>query len=60
MPDIEAMEVVEWFFAVGAKVVESPNPVAIFLAGCRESLAEWEVQAARGRARSPGDWRDWR
>jgi hypothetical protein len=30
-------------------VVGSPHPVAIFLAGCRECLAEWEVQAARGR-----------
>jgi hypothetical protein len=49
MPDIEAMEVVERFFTVGTKVVGSPNPVAIFLAGCRECLAEWEVQAARGR-----------
>ncbi len=57
MPDMEAMEVVERFFAVGAKIVESPNPVAIFLAGCRECLAEWEVQAARGRAwsASPGE-----
>ncbi len=48
------------FFAVGTQVVESPNPEAIFLAGCRECLAEWEVQAAPGRARSPGDWRDLR
>jgi hypothetical protein len=49
MPDIDAMEVVERFFALGAQVVGSPHPVAIFLAGCRECLAEWEVQAARGR-----------
>lgn len=45
MPDIDAMEVVERFFAVGTKVVGTPHPVAIFLAGCRECLAEWEVQA---------------
>jgi hypothetical protein len=49
MPDIDAMEVAERFFALGAQVVGSPHPVAIFLAGCRECLAEWEVQAARGR-----------
>jgi hypothetical protein len=58
MPDIDAMEVVERFFALGAQVVGSPHPVAIFLAGCRECLAEWEVQAARGRrvpAAPPGD-----
>jgi len=46
MPDIEAMELVERFFAIGAKVVGSANPVAIFLAGCRECLPEWEIQAA--------------
>ena len=58
MPDIDAMEVVERFFALGAQVVGSPHPVAIFLAGCRECLAEWEVQAARGRrapVARPGD-----
>jgi hypothetical protein len=47
MPDIEAMELVEQFFTVGAKVVGTPNPVAVFLAGCRECLPEWELQAAR-------------
>src|SRR5215475_13019763 len=47
MPDIEAMEVVERFFELGKRVVSSPNPIAIFLAGCRECLPEWEVQAAR-------------
>jgi hypothetical protein len=47
MPDIEAMELVEQFLAVGAKVVGTANPVAIFLAGCRECLPEWELQAAR-------------
>jgi len=51
MPDIEAMELVERFFEIGAKVVGSPHPVAIFLAGCRECLPEWEVQVAgRGHA----------
>ncbi len=49
LPDIEAMEVVERFFELGAKVVGTPHPVGIFLAGCRECLAEWEVQAALGR-----------
>jgi hypothetical protein len=48
MPDIEAMAVVERFFAIGAEVVGSSHPVAIFLAGCRECLADWEVHAARG------------
>src|SRR5215467_8861456 len=47
MPDIEAMELVERFFEVGKRVVSSPNPIAIFLAGCRECLPEWELQAAR-------------
>ena len=47
MPDIEAMELVEHFFEVGKRVVSSPNPIAIFLAGCRECLPEWELQAAR-------------
>ena len=47
MPDIEAMELVEQFFAVGAKVAGTANPVAIFLAGCRECLPEWELQASR-------------
>ncbi len=47
MPDIEAMEVVERFFHLGKRVVGSPNPIAIFLAGCRECLPEWELQAAK-------------
>jgi hypothetical protein len=54
MPDIDGMAVVERFFAIGAEVVGSPHPVAIFLAGCRECLAEWEGQAARGRPYPPG------
>ena len=49
MPDIEAMEVVERFFEIGARAVETGHPIAIFLAGCRECLAEWEVQVAHGR-----------
>jgi hypothetical protein len=52
MPDIEAMELVERFFAIGAKVVGSSHPVAIFLAGCRECLPEWEIQVA-GWRRAP-------
>jgi len=47
MPDIEAMELVERFFHLGKRVVGSPNPIAIFLAGCRECLPEWELQAAK-------------
>src|SRR5437667_7063841 len=46
MPDLEAMELVDRFFAIGAKVVGSSHPVAIFLAGCRECLPEWEIQVA--------------
>jgi hypothetical protein len=60
MPDIEAMELVERFFEIGAKVVGSPHPVAIFLAGCRECLPEWEIQVVgRGRVlrgRREGDF----
>jgi hypothetical protein len=56
MPDIEAMELVERFFEIGAKVVGSPHPVAIFLAGCRECVPEWEIQVAgRRRARQGHD-----
>ena len=47
MPDIEAMELVEHFFEVGRHVVDSPNPIGIFLAGCRECLADWEVALAQ-------------
>src|SRR5713101_1178169 len=47
LPDIEAMELVERFFEVGTRVVGSPDAIAIFLAGCRECLPEWELQAAR-------------
>ncbi len=46
MPDIEAMELVERYFDLGAGVAGTGHPVAIFLAGCRECLAEWEVQVA--------------
>jgi len=51
MPDIDAMELVEQFFAVGAKVVGTANLVAIFLAGCRESLPEWELLTSWRRRR---------
>jgi len=47
MPDIEAMELVDRFFEVGAEVVGTPHPIGIFLAGCRECLGEWEIQASR-------------
>jgi hypothetical protein len=47
MPDIEAMEVVERFFEIGQQVVGTDHPVGIFLAGCRECLADWEVHASR-------------
>jgi hypothetical protein len=50
MPDLDAMEVVERFFTLGARVVGTPHPIGIFLAGCRECLADWEVHAARGRS----------
>src|SRR5438132_10801300 len=43
MPDIEAMELVERFFELGERVVGTDHPVGIFLAGCRECLADWEV-----------------
>jgi hypothetical protein len=46
-PDIEAMVLVERFFEVGRLIVQTPNPLAIFLAGCRECLADWEVDATR-------------
>jgi hypothetical protein len=56
MPDIEAMKLVEEFFAVGAKVVGTINSVAIFLAGCRECLPECELQASpRPRRGHPQD-----
>src|SRR5260370_4372934 len=45
MPDIEAMELVERFFEVGALVAGTDHAVAIFLAGCREALSDWEGQA---------------
>src|SRR2546428_13975921 len=62
MPDIEAMELVERFFELGARVVGTDHPVGIFLAGCRECLADWEAHAggqSRGnpiarRATAPG------
>ena len=54
MPDIDAMEVVERFFTLGAQVVGTRDAIGIFLAGCRECLADWEVHAARGRARPAG------
>jgi hypothetical protein len=47
MPDIEAMELVDRFFEVGTEIVGTPHPIGIFLAGCRECLGEWEVQASR-------------
>jgi hypothetical protein len=47
MPDIEAMELVDRFFEVGAEVVGTPHPIGIFLAGCRECLGEWEIQASQ-------------
>ena len=54
----EAMELVDRFFEVGAEVVGTPHPIGIFLAGCRECLSEWEVQATRWSqpgSRNPGD-----
>jgi len=48
MPDIDAMELVERFFELGRRVTGTDHPVAIFLAGCRECLADWEVHAYGG------------
>jgi hypothetical protein len=51
MPDIEAMELVERFFELGRRIAGTDHPIAIFLAGCRECLADWEVHAhSRGQA----------
>jgi len=50
MPDIEAMELVTRFFELGARIVATGDAVGIFLAGCRECLADWEVYAATRRA----------
>jgi hypothetical protein len=47
MPDIEAIELVDRFFEIGAEVVGTPHPIGIFLAGCRECLGEWEVLASQ-------------
>jgi hypothetical protein len=46
LPDIEAIELVERFFEVGRVIVGTNHPIGIFLAGCRECLASWEVHAA--------------
>ena len=54
MPDIEAMELVDRFFEVGAEVVGTPHPIGIFLAGCRECLGEWELQASQWARSAPG------
>src|SRR5437762_13369708 len=43
MPDIESMELVEHFFEVGRHVVDTANPIGIFLAGCRERSEERRV-----------------
>ena len=54
MPDIEAMELVERFFELGRRVVGTDHPIGIFLAGCRECLADWEVHAhSHGQAHQP-------
>jgi len=45
MPDIEAIELVERFFKLGQRVVGTDHPIGVFLAGCRECLADWEVYA---------------
>ncbi len=58
MPDIEAMELVDRFFEVGTEVVGTPHPIGIFLAGCRECLGEWELQASRWSHPSPREVRD--
>ena len=50
LPDIEAMELVERYFELGQRVAGTDHPIGIFLAGCRECLAEWEAQVG-GRDR---------
>ena len=50
MPDIQAISWWSTSLEVGRRAVGSPNPIAIFLVGCRERLPEWELQSAR---RSP-------
>ena len=47
MPDIEAMELVDRFFEVGAEAVGTPHPIGIFLAGCRECLG---LEGRNGRS----------
>jgi len=47
MPDIEATGTGRALLRARKRVVSSPNPIAIFLAGCRECLPEWELQAAK-------------
>jgi hypothetical protein len=53
MPDIEAMELVERFFELGKRVVGTDHAVGIFLAGCRECLADWEVHTHQHAAAYP-------
>jgi hypothetical protein len=55
LPDIEAMELVERFFEVGRVIVGTDHPIGIFLAGCRECLASWEVHAATRRTHRAPD-----
>ena len=38
------MELVERYFELGQRVAGTDHPIGIFLAGCRECLAEWEAQ----------------
>jgi hypothetical protein len=47
MPGIEAIELVDRFFEIGAEVVGTPHPIGIFLAACQECLSEWELHANR-------------
>lgn len=54
-PSIEDREVLERLFALGARLAETPNPVAIFFAAAREALAAWEAELGDlARAKQPG------
>jgi hypothetical protein len=46
---------VERFFEVGRVIVGTDHPIGIFLAGCRECLASWEVHAATRRTHRAPD-----
>ncbi len=42
MPDLESRQLATEFFDVGAVYTDTPNPVAILIAGMQEALATWQ------------------